>query len=209
MPSETAARSSGGPLCTSRRRYVDRQGTSESTPVHREQASHWSARRACVDETQATHPPLGALSQVANNESAGILGRVFGLAPLAAIPIGSGVGCGWCNVRAEYGERGGYQDDAYVQVVDGQITARFGMEDLIWILDNPQTDVRFSGVTSRRPLRDHGPTVGRPGAATPVHRRRTCARRREQGARLKHRLLRRQRFPAPCCRRRLRLRGSS
>lgn len=42
-------------------------------------------------------------------------------------------------------ERGGYHDDAYVQVVDGQITARFGIEDLIWIMDNPQTDVRFSG----------------------------------------------------------------
>jgi phage portal protein BeeE len=42
-------------------------------------------------------------------------------------------------------ERGGYHDDAYVQVVDGQITARFGIEDLIFIMDNPQTDVRFSG----------------------------------------------------------------
>jgi phage portal protein BeeE len=41
-------------------------------------------------------------------------------------------------------ERGGFHDDAYVQVVDGQITARFGIEDLIWIMDNPQTDVRFS-----------------------------------------------------------------
>lgn len=42
-------------------------------------------------------------------------------------------------------ERGGYHDDAYVQVVDGQITARFGIEDLIFIMDNPQTDVRFAG----------------------------------------------------------------
>lgn len=42
-------------------------------------------------------------------------------------------------------QRGGFHDDAYVQVVDGQITARFGIEDLIWIMDNPQTDVQFSG----------------------------------------------------------------
>lgn len=42
-------------------------------------------------------------------------------------------------------ERGGYHDDAYVQVVDGQITARFGMEDLVYTMDNPQTDVRFAG----------------------------------------------------------------
>jgi hypothetical protein len=42
-------------------------------------------------------------------------------------------------------ERGGYHDDAYVQTVDGQITARFGVEDLMVIIDNPQTDVRFSG----------------------------------------------------------------
>jgi Phage portal protein/ParB-like nuclease domain len=42
-------------------------------------------------------------------------------------------------------ERGGYHDDAYVQTVDGQITARFGVEDLIFTMDNPQTDVRFAG----------------------------------------------------------------
>jgi portal protein/ParB-like nuclease family protein len=42
-------------------------------------------------------------------------------------------------------ERGGFHDDAYVQTVDGQITARFGVEDLMVIIDNPQTDVRFSG----------------------------------------------------------------
>lgn len=42
-------------------------------------------------------------------------------------------------------ERGGYHADAYVQTVDGQITARFGMEDLMVIIDNPQTDVRFAG----------------------------------------------------------------
>jgi hypothetical protein len=42
-------------------------------------------------------------------------------------------------------ERGGYHADAYVQTVDGQITARFGMEDLMVIMDNPQTDVRFAG----------------------------------------------------------------
>lgn len=42
-------------------------------------------------------------------------------------------------------QRGGYHDDAYVQTVDGQITARFGVEDLIFTMDNPQTDVRFSG----------------------------------------------------------------
>lgn len=42
-------------------------------------------------------------------------------------------------------ERGGYHDDAYVQVVDGQVTARFGIEDLMVTIDNPQTDVRFAG----------------------------------------------------------------
>ena len=42
-------------------------------------------------------------------------------------------------------ERGGFHDDAYVQVVDGQVTARFGMEDVVWIMDNPQTDVQFAG----------------------------------------------------------------
>lgn len=42
-------------------------------------------------------------------------------------------------------ERGGFHDDAYVQVVDGQVTARFGMEDIVWIMDNPQTDVQFAG----------------------------------------------------------------
>lgn len=42
-------------------------------------------------------------------------------------------------------ERGGYHANAYVQTVDGQITARFGMEDLMVIIDNPQTDVRFAG----------------------------------------------------------------
>ena len=42
-------------------------------------------------------------------------------------------------------ERGGFHDDAYVQVVDGQVTARFGIEDIIWMMDNPQTDVRMSG----------------------------------------------------------------
>lgn len=42
-------------------------------------------------------------------------------------------------------ERGGYHDDAYVQTVDGRITARFGIEDLMVIIDNPQTDVRFAG----------------------------------------------------------------
>jgi GNAT superfamily N-acetyltransferase len=42
-------------------------------------------------------------------------------------------------------ERGGFHDDAYVQVVDGQVTARFGIEDLVWIMDNPQTDVQFAG----------------------------------------------------------------
>jgi phage portal protein BeeE len=32
-----------------------------------------------------------------------------------------------------------------VQVVDGVVTARFGMEELVYIADNPQTDVRFAG----------------------------------------------------------------
>ena len=27
----------------------------------------------------------------------------------------------------------------------GQITARFGIEDLVFMMDNPQTDVRFAG----------------------------------------------------------------
>jgi hypothetical protein len=53
--------------------------------------------------------------------------------------------CDGATFAPNMDERGGYHDDAYVQVVDGQITARFGIEDLIWIMDNPQTDVRFSG----------------------------------------------------------------
>jgi hypothetical protein len=49
------------------------------------------------------------------------------------------------TIRPNLDEFGGYHDDAYVQLIDGQLTARFGMEDLVYIMDNPQTDVRFSG----------------------------------------------------------------
>jgi phage portal protein BeeE len=49
------------------------------------------------------------------------------------------------TIRPNIDEKGGYYDDAYVQVVDGVVTARFGMEELVYIADNPQTDVRFAG----------------------------------------------------------------
>lgn len=49
------------------------------------------------------------------------------------------------TIRPNIDEYGGYHDDAYVQLLDGQLTARFGMEDLVYIMDNPQTDVRFAG----------------------------------------------------------------
>lgn len=49
------------------------------------------------------------------------------------------------TIRPNLDEFGGYHDDAYVQLLDGQITARFGMEDLVYIMDNPQTDVRYAG----------------------------------------------------------------
>ncbi len=50
------------------------------------------------------------------------------------------------TIRPNIDDRGGfYTPDAYVQLVDGQVTARFGLEDLIYIMDNPLTDVRFAG----------------------------------------------------------------
>lgn len=49
------------------------------------------------------------------------------------------------TIRPNIDEYGGFHDDAYVQIIDGQITARFGMEDLVYIMDNPLTDVRFAG----------------------------------------------------------------
>lgn len=49
------------------------------------------------------------------------------------------------TIQPNIDSHGGYHDDAYVQIVDGQVTARFGMEDLVYIMDNPQTDVRYAG----------------------------------------------------------------
>jgi HK97 family phage portal protein len=49
------------------------------------------------------------------------------------------------TVQPNIDDRGGYPEDAYVQIVDGQVTARFGMEDLVYIMDNPQTDVKYAG----------------------------------------------------------------
>jgi hypothetical protein len=49
------------------------------------------------------------------------------------------------TIRPNIDDRGGYHDDAYVQLVDGQVTARFGMEELVVAMDNEQTDVRFAG----------------------------------------------------------------
>jgi hypothetical protein len=57
-------------------------------------------------------------------------------------------------------ERGGYHDDAYVQVVDGQITARFGMEDLI--CDHRRVEGRVDPVA--RDEQRHG-VHGLPGMA--------------------------------------------
>lgn len=50
------------------------------------------------------------------------------------------------TIRPNIDEYGGfYNPDSYVQLVDGQVTARFGLEDLVYIMDNPLTDVRFAG----------------------------------------------------------------
>ena len=52
------------------------------------------------------------------------------------------------TIQPNIDEQGGYDTSdrgAYVQIVDGQVTARFGMEDLVYIMDNPQTDVRYAG----------------------------------------------------------------
>jgi phage portal protein BeeE len=49
------------------------------------------------------------------------------------------------TIRPNIDAMGGYYDDAYVQLVDGQVTARFGMEELICTMDNELTDVRFAG----------------------------------------------------------------
>jgi HK97 family phage portal protein len=49
------------------------------------------------------------------------------------------------TIRPNIDARGGFADHAYVQLVDGQVTANFGLEDLIYIMDNPQTDVRYAG----------------------------------------------------------------
>lgn len=49
------------------------------------------------------------------------------------------------TIRPNLDPWGGHEDDAYVQMVEGQVTARFGMEDLVYIMDNPMTDVRFAG----------------------------------------------------------------
>lgn len=49
------------------------------------------------------------------------------------------------TIRPNMDEYGGYHDDSYVQVIDGIVTARFGMEDMLYVMDNPMTDVRYSG----------------------------------------------------------------
>jgi hypothetical protein len=49
------------------------------------------------------------------------------------------------TIQPNIDQYGGYHDDAYVQIVDGMVVARFGMEDLVYAMDNPQTDVRFMG----------------------------------------------------------------
>lgn len=49
------------------------------------------------------------------------------------------------TIRPNIDERGGFMDDAFVQIVEGQVTARFGIEQLTYMMDNPMTDVRFAG----------------------------------------------------------------
>lgn len=49
------------------------------------------------------------------------------------------------TVRPNLDEYGRPLDDAYVQIVDGQISARFGVEDLIVGIYNPSSDVRYTG----------------------------------------------------------------
>ena len=49
------------------------------------------------------------------------------------------------TIRPNIDMHGGFPDNAYVQIVDGTVTANFGVEDLIYIMASPQTDVRFAG----------------------------------------------------------------
>lgn len=49
------------------------------------------------------------------------------------------------TIRPRLDSYGGYDDEAYLQVVDGQTVATFGMEDLIVAIDNPQVDVALAG----------------------------------------------------------------
>jgi hypothetical protein len=49
------------------------------------------------------------------------------------------------TIRPNIDAYGGFHENAYVQMVDGQVTANFGIEDLMYVQDNPMTDVRFSG----------------------------------------------------------------
>ena len=49
------------------------------------------------------------------------------------------------TLRPNMDEFGHFHDDAYVQVVDGLVQARFGMEEVICGIYNPTTDVRYAG----------------------------------------------------------------
>lgn len=49
------------------------------------------------------------------------------------------------TVRPNMDDRGFFEDDAFIQVVDGELSAKFGVEDLIVGIYNPQTDVRLRG----------------------------------------------------------------
>jgi phage portal protein BeeE len=49
------------------------------------------------------------------------------------------------TIRPNMDDRGRFERDAYVQLVDGMVEARFGMEELIVGIENPQTDVKLAG----------------------------------------------------------------
>lgn len=59
--------------------------------------------------------------------------------PVALYPVDGS------TIRPNMDEQGGFYRDAYIQVVDGQKTAEFGMEDLIVAMYNPTTDVKLAG----------------------------------------------------------------
>lgn len=121
-----------------------------------EHDSSGSTSRMCADMTELLRRP-----GLRGSRPTGMAWRQFiGMVLEDLLVLDAGViekerdGKGWivglypvdgATIRPNMDEFGGFEDDAYVQVVDGQVTARFGVEDLVYLMDNPQTDVRFAG----------------------------------------------------------------